>query len=108
MKKIKHTIKKQQRLILLAFFSYNRYIPSLLILSKKGNNKKHIEYEIRKVTHFMTQPLMNLRVDYAFKQLFGTRGNEQILMQFLNVTLASSIFTDSNAENRRPTYAQRI
>ncbi|MEK4677815.1 MULTISPECIES: Rpn family recombination-promoting nuclease/putative transposase [Bacillus] len=39
----------------------------------------------------MTQPLVNLRVDYAFKQLFGTRGNEQILMQFLNVTLASSL-----------------
>ncbi|MEB8763159.1 Rpn family recombination-promoting nuclease/putative transposase [Bacillus cereus] len=39
----------------------------------------------------MNQPLVNLRVDFAFKQLFGTRGNEQILMQFLNVTLASSL-----------------
>ncbi|XLP22393.1 Rpn family recombination-promoting nuclease/putative transposase [Bacillus toyonensis] len=39
----------------------------------------------------MNQPLVNLRVDFAFKQLFGSRGNEQILMQFLNVTLASSL-----------------
>lgn len=39
----------------------------------------------------MNQPLVNLRVDFAFKQLFGTRGNEQILMQFLNVTLVSSL-----------------
>lgn len=39
----------------------------------------------------MNQPLVNLRVDFAFKQLFGTRGNEQILMQFLNVTLDSSL-----------------
>ncbi|PEZ41801.1 ATPase [Bacillus thuringiensis] len=39
----------------------------------------------------MNQPLVNLRVDFAFKQLFGTRGNEQILMQFLNVMLASSL-----------------
>ncbi|WP_420975062.1 PD-(D/E)XK nuclease family transposase, partial [Bacillus thuringiensis] len=39
----------------------------------------------------MNQPLVNLRVDFAFKQLFGSRGNEQILMQFLNVILASSL-----------------
>ncbi|AUB67194.1 ATPase (plasmid) [Bacillus cereus] len=39
----------------------------------------------------MTQPLVNLKVDFAFKQLFGTRGNEQILTHFLNVTLASSL-----------------
>ncbi len=43
------------------------------------------------MTLFMNQPLVNLRVDFAFKQLFGSRGNEQILMQFLNVTLASSL-----------------
>ncbi|PFE06524.1 Rpn family recombination-promoting nuclease/putative transposase [Bacillus cereus] len=39
----------------------------------------------------MNQPLVNLRVDFAFKQLFGSRGNEKILMQFLNVILASSL-----------------
>ncbi|WP_033732610.1 Rpn family recombination-promoting nuclease/putative transposase [Bacillus mycoides] len=39
----------------------------------------------------MKQPLVNLPVDFAFKQLFGSRGNEQILMQFLNVILASSL-----------------
>ena len=39
----------------------------------------------------MNQPLVNLRVDFAFKQLFGSRGNEQILIQFLNVILASSL-----------------
>lgn len=43
------------------------------------------------MTHFMTQPLVNLRVDFAFKQLFGSRGNEQILMKFLNVILAYSL-----------------
>ncbi|PGV89561.1 ATPase, partial [Bacillus cereus] len=39
----------------------------------------------------MNQPLVNLRVDFAFKQLFGSRGNEKILMQFLNVILSSSL-----------------
>ncbi len=39
----------------------------------------------------MNQPLVNLRVDFAFKQLFGSRGNEQILMHFLNAILASSL-----------------
>ncbi|OUA90137.1 hypothetical protein BK706_14450 [Bacillus thuringiensis serovar leesis] len=29
----------------------------------------------------MNQPLVNLRVDFAFKQLFGSRGNEQILIE---------------------------
>lgn len=57
---------------------------------KRGIAKK-TEYEIRKVTHSMNQPLVNLRVDFAFKQLFGSRGNEKILMQFLNVILASSL-----------------
>ncbi|PEF36162.1 ATPase, partial [Bacillus wiedmannii] len=31
------------------------------------------------MTLTMDQPLVNLRVDFAFKQLFGSRGNEQIL-----------------------------
>ncbi|MGG0044610.1 hypothetical protein ABEX93_28325 [Bacillus tropicus] len=41
----------------------------------------------------MNQPLVNLRIDLAFKQLLGFRGNEQILMQFLNVIVASSLFS---------------
>lgn len=32
-------------------------------------------------------PLMDLKVDYAFKQLFGTQGNEKILIAFLNAIL---------------------
>lgn len=35
----------------------------------------------------MTQ-LMDLKVDYAFKRLFGSKGNEKILMSFLNAVLA--------------------
>ncbi|MCY0897086.1 MAG: Rpn family recombination-promoting nuclease/putative transposase [Alicyclobacillaceae bacterium] len=32
-------------------------------------------------------PLMDLKVDFAFKQLFGKQGNEPILIAFLNATL---------------------
>ena len=35
--------------------------------------------------------LVNLRVDYAFKRLFGVEGNEDILIGFLNTVLQSSI-----------------
>ncbi|EJR29903.1 Rpn family recombination-promoting nuclease/putative transposase [Bacillus mycoides] len=35
--------------------------------------------------------LVNLRVDYAFKRLFGVEGNEDILIGFLNAVLQSSI-----------------
>ncbi|PHG70360.1 Rpn family recombination-promoting nuclease/putative transposase [Bacillus toyonensis] len=35
--------------------------------------------------------LVNLRVDFAFKQLFGTKGNEDILMEFLNAVLQKSL-----------------
>ncbi|OQR53326.1 Rpn family recombination-promoting nuclease/putative transposase [Bacillus sp. CDB3] len=34
---------------------------------------------------------VNLRVDFAFKQLFGTQGNEEILMRFLNEVLQKSL-----------------
>ncbi len=34
---------------------------------------------------------MNLRVDFAFKRLFGVEGNEDILIGFLNAVLQSSI-----------------
>ena len=52
-----------------------------LPIPRKGNNKK-TEYEIRKVTHSMNQPLVNLRVDFAFKQLFGVQGQEELLISF--------------------------
>ncbi len=32
-------------------------------------------------------PLMDLKVDFAFQQLFGKLGNEPILMAFLNAAL---------------------
>ncbi|MGG5741915.1 Rpn family recombination-promoting nuclease/putative transposase [Bacillus cereus group sp. IBL03679] len=34
---------------------------------------------------------VNLRIDFAFKQLFGTKGNEDILMSFLNAVLQKSL-----------------
>ncbi|MHA4119329.1 Rpn family recombination-promoting nuclease/putative transposase [Bacillus cereus] len=55
----------------------------------------------------MNQPLVNLRVDFAFKQLFGTRGNEQILIQFLNVTLASSLSSPIRTLNIEDPHLQR-
>lgn len=39
----------------------------------------------------MKKNLVNLRVDYAFKRLFGVEGNEDILIGFLNAVLQSSI-----------------
>jgi len=35
----------------------------------------------------MSNSLVNLRIDFAFKQLFGTNGNEDILVAFLNAIL---------------------
>jgi len=37
------------------------------------------------------QQLVNLRIDFAFKQLFGTNGSEDILIAFLNATLQNSL-----------------
>ncbi|CAM4415075.1 ATPase [Bacillus manliponensis] len=37
------------------------------------------------------QQLVNLRIDFAFKQLFGTSGNEDILIAFLNAMLKDSL-----------------
>lgn len=37
------------------------------------------------------QQLVNLRIDFAFKQLFGTSGNEDILVAFLNAMLQDSL-----------------
>ena len=35
--------------------------------------------------------LVNLRIDFAFKQLFGTSGSEEILITFLNAMLKDSL-----------------
>lgn len=37
------------------------------------------------------QQLVNLRIDFAFKQLFGTNGSEDILIAFLNAMLQESL-----------------
>lgn len=39
----------------------------------------------------MAQELVNLRIDFAFKQLFGTSGSEDILTTFLNAMLKESL-----------------
>ncbi|ARO21637.1 ATPase (plasmid) [Bacillus tropicus] len=39
----------------------------------------------------MKKNLVNLRVDFAFKRLFGVEGNEEILIGFLNAVLQSSL-----------------
>ncbi|MBG9580981.1 ATPase [Bacillus thuringiensis] len=39
----------------------------------------------------MSNQLVNLRVDFAFKQLFGTAGSEEILITFLNAMLKDSL-----------------
>ncbi|MGG0262320.1 Rpn family recombination-promoting nuclease/putative transposase [Bacillus mycoides] len=41
----------------------------------------------------MNQPLVNLRVDFAFKQLFGVQGQEELLISFLNAILRESLST---------------
>ncbi|OFD70030.1 hypothetical protein BWGOE8_58000 [Bacillus mycoides] len=37
------------------------------------------------------QQLVNLRIDFTFKQLFGTSRNEDILVAFLNAILHNSL-----------------
>ncbi|PEU18741.1 MULTISPECIES: Rpn family recombination-promoting nuclease/putative transposase [unclassified Bacillus (in: firmicutes)] len=39
----------------------------------------------------MHKDLVNLRVDFAFKQLFGVQGSEKILVSFLNAVLQPSL-----------------
>lgn len=39
----------------------------------------------------ISNQLVNLRIDFAFKQLFGTNGSEDILLTFLNAMLADSL-----------------
>ncbi|MEB9512463.1 PD-(D/E)XK nuclease family transposase, partial [Bacillus cereus] len=43
----------------------------------------------------MKKKLVNLRVDFAFKRLFGVEGNEEILIGFLNAVLQSSLDEES-------------
>ncbi|PGU15603.1 hypothetical protein COD22_29345 [Bacillus thuringiensis] len=47
-------------------------------------NKRKTSYEMGRGKPMTSQQLVNLRIDFAFKQLFGTSGNEDILIAFLN------------------------
>ncbi|EJR26767.1 Rpn family recombination-promoting nuclease/putative transposase [Bacillus cereus] len=40
---------------------------------------------------YVKKNLVNLRIDFAFKRLFGVEGNEDILIGFLNAVLQSSL-----------------
>lgn len=48
-------------------------------------------YNIEKEGRIISNQLVNLRIDFAFKQLFGTSGSEDILTAFLNAILANSL-----------------
>jgi len=50
-----------------------------------------IRYDIDRERKSMSTKLVNLRIDFAFKQLFGTKGNEEILTGFLNAILEESL-----------------
>ncbi|ACP17816.1 PD-(D/E)XK nuclease transposase family protein (plasmid) [Bacillus anthracis str. Vollum] len=50
------------------------------------------------------QKLVNLRIDFAFKQLFGTSRREDILLTLLNAMLADSL----KSSIRRSAFASRI
>lgn len=54
------------------------------------NKKKEILSD-RERKPMSNQKLVNLRIDFAFKQLFGTSGSEDILLTFLNAMLADSL-----------------
>lgn len=54
------------------------------------NKKKEILLD-RERKLMSNQKLVNLRIDFAFKQLFGTSGSEEILLTFLNAMLADSL-----------------
>lgn len=45
-------------------------------------NKRKASYEMGRENFMSSQQLVNLRIDFAFKQLFGTSGNEDILIAF--------------------------
>ena len=50
-----------------------------------------IRDDIDRESKSMSTKLVNLRIDFAFKQLFGTKGNEEILTGFLNAILEESL-----------------
>nr|WP_235606701.1 Rpn family recombination-promoting nuclease/putative transposase [Bacillus cereus] len=54
-------------------------------------NKRKTSYEMGRGKPMSNQQLVNLRIDFAFKQLFGTSGNEDILIAFLNAILQDSL-----------------
>lgn len=54
-------------------------------------NKRKASYEMGRGKPMSNQQLVNLRIDFAFKQLFGTSGNEDILIAFLNAMLRDSL-----------------
>lgn len=53
--------------------------------------KEKASYEMGRGKPMSNQQLVNLRIDFAFKQLFGTSGNEDILIAFLNAMLRDSL-----------------
>ncbi|WP_431603281.1 PD-(D/E)XK nuclease family transposase, partial [Bacillus thuringiensis] len=50
-----------------------------------------MQYQITNLTHFINQPLLNLPLHFPFNQLFPSTPNQQILIQFFNLTLPSSL-----------------
>jgi len=54
-------------------------------------NGRKTSYEMGRGKPMSNQQLVNLRIDFAFKQLFGTSGNEDILIAFLNAMLQGSL-----------------
>ncbi|HDR6245760.1 TPA: PD-(D/E)XK nuclease family transposase [Bacillus cereus] len=49
-------------------------------------NERKRSYEMGRV-----KPMSNQHIDFAFKPLFGTSGNEDILIAFLNATLQGAL-----------------
>ena len=54
-------------------------------------NERKTSYEMGRGKPMSNQQLVNLRIDFAFKQLFGTNGSEDILIAFLNAMLQESL-----------------
>ncbi len=54
-------------------------------------NERKAPYKMGRGKPTSNQKLANLRIDFAFKQLFSTSGNEGILRAFLNAMLQSSL-----------------
>ncbi|MFK4427304.1 putative transposase/invertase (TIGR01784 family) [Bacillus sp. RC51] len=61
-----------------------------LVLFRYNEGKRQPDIQGRGKAVF-NQQLVNLRIDFAFKQLFGTNGSEDILIAFLNAMLQDSL-----------------